>query len=491
MTSPRAVIIGAGIGGLSTAIYLAKQGYRVTILEKNATPGGRCNHIIQDGYTFDTGPTFLIFPQIYRSLFTAMGEDIDEYLTLIRVDPAQKIWFADATYLEFFKDRAKLKAEMEKLEPGSSGVLQNFLLDVRANHRLVLERIIGQDNQRVFDFIKPVFWPLLFTSQAYTTHNRYMQRYFADPRLQNAFTFQDAYIGLNPYTTRALFSLFAYEELTNGVWLPQGGMYQVVQALMTIASKYEINVQVTSPVKQIIIKNKRAQGILYGKGQELKADLIVVNADLPYAYEKLLPPSRIEKGLKRKRSGCSTITFFWGLDRKFKQLTTHNIFLSDRCKQSYHQVIDEQRLPDKPHFYIHVGSRTDPTMAPPNCDAVSVIVPVGHITSPDQDWQTIQAKARAYVLTHLHKVGVKNIEQAIQSERVINPKDWQYRYNLTKGTTVGLHHNLRQMGPLRPQRQHPIYKNLYFVGSNTHPGCGVPTVLLSAKFTADHIVKTF
>lgn len=317
-----------------------------------------------------------------------------------------------------------------------------------------------------------------------------MSKYFTDPRLKAAFSFQDTYIGLSPFNSPAIYSLLSYSEFTSGVWLPQGGMYQVIKALLTIASKYPISIKLNTPVGKINTDRNRATSVVNGKGQIFKADLIIANADLPYVYNNHLPPDRITKSLKHKRYSCSIVTFFWALDKKYPRLKAHNLFLADTYKESYHRVINKHSLPEKPHFYIHAPARIDPAMAPPDQDTISVMIPVGHIDPKSlQDWEEIKQQAKKYVLGRLKQFGLKNLKKHIKFELEVSPLDWQKRYNLTNGSTLGLHHNLMQMGYLRPHRQHHRYKNLYFVGSNTHPGCGVPMVLLSARYTSRQILK--
>lgn len=490
MKQQNAIIIGAGIGGLATAIHLARNGYKVTILEKNAFPGGRCGQIIKDGHYFDIGPTFLIFPDIYKEMFHALGENLEDHLDIVRVDPAQQICFEDNTKIYCTPNMDKMRKQLETIEPGSYERFKRFLEKAKLQHDLSLKKIINKDFQRFFEFFNLSNLKFFLKTNAHKKHNDYLSRFFTNQQLRNTFSFQDSYIGLNPYTSPAIFSLFSYSEFINGVWLPKGGMHQVVKALVTIAGKYDIKIIYKTPVVKIITDNQRVSTVVTKNEKQYDADVVVANADLPFIYQQLLPKNSYGEKLKRKKYSCSTITFLWGMKKRISGLETHNLFLSDTFKESYDQVISKHKIPVKPHFYIHAPTCTDKSMSPENQDTLTAIVPISHITSQlSQDWEYITKQTKQFVIDRLESFGIKNFKSQIKFEITITPNEWQQKYNLTNGSTLGLHHNITQMGYFRPKRQHAKYKNLYFVGSNTHPGSGVPTVLLSAYFTSKQITN--
>jgi phytoene desaturase len=491
MSQPTVLIVGAGIGGLSTAIHLARNNYQVTVIEKNAFVGGRCGQIVKDGHYFDIGPTFLVFPEIYKQMFASFGEKLSDYLELLRVDPAQQICFDDNTKLFCTSNRKFLASQLEEFEPGSSQGFSRFMKAAQVFHRLSVEKIISQDFQNFSDYFNVSNLLPLLKSGALENHHLFIKRFFKNPKLQAAFSFHDTYIGLNPYTSPAVFSMFPYSEFTHGVWLPRGGMKQVTEALVTIAKKNGVVFKLNCPVHHLVTDQSKVIKVVTSAGCELTADVIVANADLPYVYSNLLPSSNYSQRLKSNKYACSTITFFWGLKNVYPQLSTHNLFLAQNFKNSYDQVVNQHLVPQSPHFYVHAPTRTDINMAPIGQDTITVIVPVGHMTdSSSLSWSQETEKIRKFVIRRLEKFGLKNITQNIKFEKIISPPQWQDQFNLSKGTTLGLHHNLSQMGYLRPHRQHSRFKNLYFVGSNTHPGSGVPTVMLSALFTASQIFKT-
>lgn len=485
----RVVIIGAGIGGLAAAIHLARKKYKVIVLEKNSSAGGRCDQIIKNGHKFDIGPTFLLFPEIYRKMFEAFGEDIKDHLELVRVDPAQQICFEDNITLLCTANKSRMRTQLESFEQGSYEGFIKFMSKAKIQYELSLMKIIQKDFQHFFDYFNISNLHYLLKTNVFEIHSNFMGRFFTDTRLKAAFTFQDSYLGLSPFTSPAIYSLIAYSEFIHGVWFPKGGMHKVVKALVNIAEKNNVEIKYNSPVVEIITSNKQATGVRTKK-KRFPANVVVANSDLPHAYQYLLPKSNYGEKLKQKKYSCSTITFFWGLKRPYPKLLTHNLFLADSYKESYDDVINKHTLPSKPHFYVHTPSRIDPSMAPKGADTIIIHVPVGHITpSSLNKWKSLSEKARKFVIARLEKFGLDDIAKQIKFEITTTPLDWQQRYNLTHGSTLGLHHNITQMGYLRPHRQHQIFKNLYFVGSNTHPGSGVPTVLLSAFFTSRQIFE--
>jgi phytoene desaturase len=331
---------------------------------------------------------------------------------------------------------------------------------------------------------------LLFRLRILTRHYENIGNYFDDAHLKAAFTFQDMYLGDSPYEVPAVFSLLQYTELAHGVWFPTGGMYRVIEALRGIAEKWGVRFMVNAPVHQIDVTGRKATGVTLADGRPLAADIVVANADLPYVYRCLLPEDGMAGRLARKRFSCSTLMFYWGISRPYPQLQPHNLFLAGDFCAGLNRILHDLDLPDEPSFYLHAPARIDPAAAPEGQDTLMVAVPVGHIDdAAPQHWPTIQARARQSVLQRLAQVGIADLDEHIKFEVCYTPRDWQGRLNLTKGSSHGLRHRLSQMAYLRPHNRHRRYRNLYFVGSGTHPGTGLPTVLVSARLTSERILQ--
>ena len=484
------LIIGAGIGGIATAARLARRGCQVTVLEKCEKPGGRCGRMCVDGYTFDTGATLFMMPGLYAQTFAALGERMQDHLDLRRIDPTYHLTFPDDSRLQLTSDMQQMRLRLEAIEPGSFERMLHYLGEAGRIYDLSLPGLLGRDFRSLPEFINPHMLRLFLQLKVLTRHTSYVQRFFKDPRLQMAFTFQDMYMGLSPYQSPATYSLMQYTELADGLWYPMGGMYRVTEALTAIAEKLGVRFMYNTPVKQIQVEGAAATGVRLADGQVISAGTIVANADLGYVYRNLLPDATAADRIDRKEYGCSTIMFYWGLDKQYPQLGPHNLFLCGDYRRSFEDIFKRNGMPDEPNFYIHAPVRLDPSMAPAGHDTWYVAVPVGHINKQIfQDWPRMQAHARAFILQRLAHLGLTDVEAHIRTEVVFIPQDWQDRYNLPLGSTHGLSHKLTQMAYLRPHNRHSRYHNLYFVGASTHPGTGVPTVLISAGLAAKRILE--
>jgi phytoene desaturase len=270
-----------------------------------------------------------------------------------------------------------------------------------------------------------------------------------------------------------------------------GGMYHAIESLVQIAGKLGVKFHYNSPVREIRAEASRVTSAVTEDGREFFADIIVGNADLPYIYGKLLPENREAQELQNKRYTCSTIMFYWALDKQYPQLAHHNVFLGGDYRGSFERIFEDHDLPNEPSFYVHAPARTDPAAAPADQDTLYVLVPVGHLDAArKQDWDARVQRARETVLRRLAaEMGVTDLDQHLKFEIVYQPKVWQERFNLEKGAAFGLSHNFMQVGYLRPHNRHARYKNLYFAGASTHPGTGLPIVLLSAKLTSQRILQ--
>lgn len=290
----------------------------------------------------------------------------------------------------------------------------------------------------------------------------------------------------------ATFSMMPFTEIAHGVWYPRGGMYQIVETLLEMARQAGVEFAFSTRVEQIEVQGQQTSGVRLRDGLHIKADLVVANADLPYVYTHLLPPDSHAMRMRRKRYSCSVISFFWGLDRVYPALGPHTLFLADDYRENFASIVKRLDLPANPSLYLHAPRRLDPGMAPPGEDTLIAIVPVGHINEHNpQDWAVLIHQARRAVFRRLSLLGITDLEAHIKFETVFAPPSWLKRYNLSKGATHGLCHNLTQLGYLRPGNRHPHYTNLYFTGASTHPGTGMPTALVSARHTATRICEAW
>lgn len=487
-----AVIIGAGVGGLATAVFLAGKGFKVRVYEKNSSPGGRCGQIIRDGYRFDLGATMLLMPGIYNEVFGSLKINLEKGRDIIPLENLYRIWFDDNSFLDFTSDRERMKEQLERIEPGSYGKSQEYVKKGYEIFTSSMTKLINRNFYNLFQLVNFSNIPFLLKIKAFTPHFRYAKRYFRHPHLLMAYTFQNIYVGQSPFDSPALFSMVPAAELTEGSFFPsQEGMFMIPQKLYEAAVAGGVEFNFSRTVKQILLDGKKAKGIVLEDDTVDEADIVIANADLPYVYRKLLPDRRISRHLDSLKYSCSAICFHWGMDRTFHSLDHHNVFLSDGFRHGLDRIFRDKLVSEDPSFYVHAPARSDPSAAPSGCDSLSVIVAAGHIDPGyKQDWDEIVKKTRMAVITRLKKLGLEDFENHIRTEICLTPVSWENSCNISRGSVFGsLGHNIFQMGYFRPHNRHDKYTNLYFVGGSTHPGNGIPNVLISAKLVSERIIK--
>lgn len=497
MTSRTAVVVGAGIGGLSAAIHLARRGLQVTVVEKNREPGGRVGQFERDGHVFSTGPTLLIMPLLYRAELAHLGIDMDDALRSQRVDPTYDIVFDDGARFAMTSDLLVMRTQLEAMEPGAFGGFLRYVDEGRRHYHLGMPRLVDRDFRRLTDFVTPANGVLALRIKALLPHYRHMGAFFDTPRLKAAFTYQDVYMGLSPFSAPSTFSLTPYSELAHGVWYPTGGMYRIAQVLATAAEDAGVRLEYGTAVSRIAIEGGRATGVELGDGRTIGADVVVANADLPYVYRHLLPDTAAADRLYRKTFSGSTISFFWGTDRRYPELSPHTLFLGDSYKENFDRIERNEPVPDKPSVYVHAPARLDPSTAPAGKDTLIAVVPTGHMRYDGDDpelrareaevWAAELERARRAVLDRLALVGLGDVADHITVEATATPPTWQARHNLAHGATHGLAHTLFQLAYLRPANRHARYRNVYFAGASTRPGTGVPTALVSGRLAAERV----
>jgi phytoene desaturase len=484
-----AAIIGAGIGGIATSIYLVKNGYRVDVYEKNSTPGGRCSHLIHEGHRFDLGATMLVMPGIYKEVFSSLGIPLFENNDIKPLEDLYRIYFDDNEVITFSTDQNKMKTQLDKIEPGSFDKSTKYISYGYEIFKASINELINRNFYNLLQFTNLKNIGLLIKIKAYISNYRYVKKFFRHPHLRMAFTFQNIYIGQSPFNSPALFSMVPAAELTEGSFFPEGGMFDIVEKLLSEAISSGVIFHYNMPVSKISVKGKKAESIILENGTEIKADIFVANADLPYVYRELLPDKWRSDRLERMRYSCSAISYHWGLDKVYPQLAHHNVFLSDSFREGLDRIFKDKSVNDNPCFYLHAPVMTDPSAAPYKHDTISIVVGAGHVDrKKKQDWDGLKKITRTAVIRRLKQLGLEDIEDHIKFEICFTPENWEDVCNISRGSVFGsLAHNIMQMGYFRPHNRHPLYKNLYFVGGSTHPGNGIPNVLISAKLTAERI----
>jgi len=481
----RAVIIGAGLGGLATAVRLRHAGWDVEILEKNDRPGGRCNQIREAGFTFDTGPTLLLMPDVLVDLFSSVGCNLTRYLDLIPVNPNYRLHWGDGASLEFTTNLDRMDEQLEAIEPGSARAFRRYLADAGYKYRVSRDRFVERNFNHWYEFATLTNLYYLLRTHTLRKLDRHAARYFRDPRLIAAFTFQAMYLGLAPSQAPSVYALLPYTELAEGIWFPRGGLYSIVTAMVTLAAEMGVRLRLNTEVTEMLIDGRRVRGVITGDGETVLGDVVVANADLPYVYRSLLNASPWR--LRHLNHGSSAYLLYLGLDRSYPQLGHHTVFLSRDVRDNYAAIFRRRTLPADPSLYICAANRTDPALAPPGGNALYVLVPVPALDG-SIDWQREGDCFRETVLGRLECLGLPDLRRRIVFERRYTPQDFVSDYHITRGSAFGISHTFSQVGYMRPANKARAFDNLYFAGASTVPGGGVPMVILGSRLTTQRIM---
>lgn len=481
-------IVGAGVGGLSAAARLAHAGHRVTVFEKNEVPGGRAGQLVDRGFTWDIGPTILLMREVVEGLFSELGRDPANYLELTQVDPNYRIHFGDGTSAAFTPDLARIRPELDKLEPGSFAKYLDLLRFGRHSYDTSVNEIINRPLDSVFSYLNPKLLRHVLSMKAHRKLYGYLNGFFKDERLLQALSFQTMYLGISPYEAPATFLLLPYTELAMGIWFPKGGMYAVPKAIERLGRELGVTYRYRTPVVRIVQEGNRVTGVRLADGSIESFDIVVANADLPYTYEKLIPEATLPRADKLKYTS-SAFMLYLGVDRKYDALQHHNVVFGKKYRDTFKEIFEDKILPTDPSFYVNRPSRTDPTLAPAGCDALYVLVPVPHQTK-DIDWAKEGRPFRDRIIGLMEqRLGLKDLAKHIRVEHWMTPDNWQQQFNLQHGAAFGLSHGFDQVGALRPSTRDAKFKNLYFVGASTQPGTGVPLVMISGQIVAQRIAR--
>jgi len=495
-TSPqrlkRVLIVGAGIGGMATAMRLQATGrFQVTILEKNATVGGRANIREVDGFRFDTGPSLLLMTDVYRDLFAACGEDFDAWVRLIKMEPNYAVHFGDGRSMEMSSDLPKMIAELERIEPGVTLGYYRFLEDAGKKYRIGREKFVEKNFNKATDFFSAPNLKLLGQLNALDKLYTHVSQFFKSDNLRQAFSMQSMYLGISPFEAPAVYTLLPYTELAeDGLYYPEGGIYALPLAMAAVAKKLGVVIETGWNVTQIMVKEGRARGVCVD-GDVLTADLVISNVDLPYTYTDLLderPAKFAEPNWKKTPFTSSAFMLYLGTDRVYPDLKHHNFFLSSDYKRNFEEIFDAKVPPRDPSFYVNAPGRTDPTVAPPGGDNLFVLVPVPHLTDQMRWDEGEVARFKDKVYDKLEARGLTDLRKHVVVEQVVTPHEWRDQYNLKYGAAFGLSHGILQVGWFRPANKAPTVGGLYFVGASTVPGTGVPLVCLGAKLVTERIL---
>ena len=477
------VVIGSGFGGLAAAIRLQAKGRQVTLLEKNAKVGGHAYQLVKNGYTFDMGPSIITAPDLIQRLFECAGMRMEDYLDLVKLDPFYRIYFHDGTSLDYTDDSERMKQQMGRFSKMDANNYDRFMAHTRQLYDAVITDGLGST---AFDLPTMLsFLPRALRLRALMPAYDFVKRYFEDPRHRFTFSFHPLFIGGNPFRAPAVYLMIPYLEKVGGVWFCKGGMYSLVRALEDVFKRLGGVVETDAEVEQIVVENRCAKGVIAKEFYE--ADAVISNADLVHTYSELIGSEHrskwSDKKLRKTQYSMSAFLLYLGVRKKYPQLKHHTLILSERYKGLVTDIFDNKVLPDDFSMYLHIPSQTDPTMAPEGCESMYVLIPVPNLES-GTNWEKSKEAYTNKILTFLEDdFGLTDLKRSIEVLETFTPLDFKKQRNNHLGSAWGVEPKLTQTAYFRPHNRSEDIKNLYFVGASTHPGAGVPGVLLTAETT--------
>jgi phytoene desaturase len=481
------IVVGGGLGGLAAAIRLALQGRAVTLLEKNERLGGKLNLIAAQGYTFDTGPSLLTMPWVIADLFAAAGRRMEEYLTLDQVEPTCRYYWPDGTVFNAWQRLPQLIQEIERISPADVPGFFRFL----AYSARIYDAVADTFLLRPFDGLRDVLTPQLFRNgpsiDALRSVDAAVRSFFRSPYLRQVFNRYATYNGSSPYRSPATFNVIAHIEFAEGGWYVRGGMYELSRALERLARELGVTIHTNAPAAEILLDGAAATGVRLVDGACLPAAQVVVNADPRYAYTHLLPSqARIAERLRRLEPSCSGFVLFLGVDRIYEQLGHHTIFFSGDYPREFAAIFDKGVPAADPTIYVAATCLSDPQHAPPGHMNLFVLVNAP-ATNNRVNWAREKGAYRDLVITKLERMGLHDLRRHITYEQIWSPDTIERRYNAAGGAIYGLASNNPFAAFLRPPLRAAGINRLYFVGGGTHPGGGIPLVLLSGQAVAERV----
>ncbi len=481
------VIVGAGPGGLAVAMLLAKSGAQVTILEKRSQVGGRTSTIEQDGFKFDVGPTFFLYPKVLREIFRISGYDLDGEGPGTRLDPQDRRVFGAGGELVATPDAERMRQAIAAISPQDAARLENFMTHNRKKLTSFIP-FLQSPFESWKDLAKPGMMKLLPLLAPWRSLDQDLQRHFKDERIRLSFSFQSKYLGMSPFQCPSLFSILSFLEYEHGVFHPRGGCGAVTQVMSRIAREMGVKILLNESVERVFVENGKAIGVKTAH-RSLPADAVVVNADFAGAMRQMIPNHLREKWtnetLAKKDYSCSTFMMYLGIDGCYNELSHHTIYLAENYRQNLKDIETLHRLSDNPSFYVQNASVTDSTLAPKGSSTLYVLLPVTHETgSKSVDWEKETPRFRKLAFEQLEKIGITDVERRIQTEKIMTPTGWSSEFNLYKGATFSMAHSLKQMLHLRPHNRFEDIGQMYLVGGGTHPGSGLPVIFESARITS-------
>ncbi|MDA3026771.1 MAG: phytoene desaturase family protein [Actinomycetota bacterium] len=476
------VIVGAGLAGLSTALRLAGKGRKVTVIERESVPGGRNGLLVKDGFHFDTGPQVLTMPDLIADAFDCVGENMHDWLDLQKVEPLYRAHYHDGSKLDVHANPQRMAQEIEEVIGGNEakGYLE-YVDFVSKLYQYEMKDFIDKNIDSPLDLLTPNLAKLVALG-GFRKLAPKAQQYLKDFRTERIYTFQAMYAGLSPYQALAIYGVIAFMDSIAGVFFPKGGMHAVPRALAGAAAKHGVEFRYNTEITKVEKSGNRATAVITKNGERIAADVVVLNPDLPVAYENLL--GKVPWSVKRLKYSPSAVVLSVGSKKKYSGIAHHNIHFGNDWKGVFDDLIDRKQFMQDPSLLVTNSTLSDPELAPKGKEIYYILFPTPN-TDSNIDWVKETPKYRDEMIRVLEERGYEGFSENIEVEQVTGPLEWEQQ-GMKNGAPFACAHTFLQTGPFRPGNMWG--ENVVFAGSGTQPGVGVPMVLISGRLAAERIL---
>ena len=488
--SKSVVIIGAGFAGLSSAAFMAKAGWKVTVVEKNFSAGGRAQQLKAEGFTYDMGPSWCWMPDVFERFFAQFGKSVADYYSLLRLNPSYRVYWNEGC-TDIPADYAAFKSVFESVEKGAGEKLDKYLQEASLKYKIGIQDLVYKPGQSLTEFLDWNVIKNVFKLDVFTSIQSHVAKHFQHPRLRQLMEFPILFLGALPQNTPALYSLMNYADIVGGTWYPEGGMFSIVKAMQELAGELGVEFRFNEAAQEIIIENGKAKRLITDKAV-YEADAIISGADYQFTESHLLPQqwrTYNDDYWNKKVLAPSCLLYYVGLNKKLQNVLHHSLFFDVPFDQHAAEIYARPQWPKEPLFYLSVSSKTDNSVAPEGCENLVLLVPVA--SGLKGDTEELREQYFQQIIQRLEKHTAQSIADAIVFKKSFSVSDFVSEYNSYKGNAYGLANTLRQTAIFRPSCRSRKVKNLFYTGQFTVPGPGVPPSLISGEVVSKELLRLF
>ena len=489
MSQKHAVVIGSGFAGLSAATHLAANNYRVTILEKNDSPGGRARKFEHQGFTFDMGPSWYWMPDVFENYFAAFGKKPSDYYDLIRLDPSYAVIYGQDDVLDIPADLDEFKKMLEEIEPGAAKQLELFLSQAAYKYQVGIHDLVTKPSRSLFEFTSPSLLLDVLRMDIFQSMSKHVRKFFKSDKIIRLMEFPVLFLGETAENIPALYSLMNYADIVLGTWYPKKGMHEIIRGMVQLAEEHGVNIRYSSEVEEIEIEEGKAKRLRLISGEKIEVDVVIAGADYHHVDKHLINPTYsnyTEEYWDKRVMAPSSLLFYLGIDKRLKNLRHHNLFFDEPLGPHADAIYKNPRWPEKPLFYASVPSITDSTVAPEGMENMFLLIPL----APDlEDSEELREKYYHIIMDRLEQITGQEVRSHVVYKRSYAHSDFKSDYHAFKGNAYGLANTLTQTAILKPSLKNKKVSNLYYTGQLTVPGPGVPPSLISGQVVAKEVIK--